>query len=112
MTGLVPLTSEIPGKLVGAALGNDKMVIGWFRDAGCEPPDWPLQPVISGHTVAVIVPGSASEWKVDFYDTKTGTDIISSTTTIRQGNSVFILLPDFTDDILLKCTLAEYSGYE
>lgn len=102
MTGFAPLTSKAAGKIVGAALGNEKMVIGWFRDAGCEPPDWSLQPVISGHTVAVVIPGSASEWKIDFYDTKTGTDIISSTTTIRQEESVFILLPDFTDDIAFK----------
>jgi hypothetical protein len=102
--GFQPLTVNLPAgtKVWGAALGNDKMVIGWFRDAGCEPPDWPLQPAIAGQTVAVIVPGSSAEWKVDFYSTSTGTDIVSSSTTLRQGDKVFVLLPIFTDDIAFK----------
>jgi len=102
--GFQPLTVKFPTgtKVWGAAAGNEKMVIGWFRDAGCEPPDWPLQPVISGQTVNVIVPGSASEWQIEFYDTGTGTDIIRSTTTIRQGDALIILLPDFTDDVAFK----------
>ncbi len=83
-------------------VGNENMAIGWFRDAGCEPPDWTLQPAISGQTISVAVPGSASEWKIDFYDTGTGIDIISSMETIRQGDSVIILLPVFTDDIAFK----------
>jgi hypothetical protein len=102
MTGFVPLTSNPSGKIVGAALGNETMVIGWFRDAGCEPPDWPLQPLISGQSVIVIVPGSAQEWIVDFYDTQTGTDVISSATVTRQGDRITITLPDFTDDIAFK----------
>lgn len=99
-----PLTVHLPAgtKIWGAAVGNEKMVIGWFRDVGCEPPKWPLQPVISGQTVSITVPGSASEWKIDFYDTKTGTDITSSMTTIRQGDSLIVLLPDFIDDIAFK----------
>jgi hypothetical protein len=102
--GFQPLPVNFPAgtKVWGAAVGNEKMVIGWFRDADCEPPNWPLQPVISGQTVSITVPGSASEWKVDFYDTKTGTDITNSMTTIRQGDSLIILLPDFTDDIAFK----------
>ncbi len=102
--GFQPLTVDLPAvtQVWGAAVGNEKMVIGWFRDAGCEPPNWPLQPVISGHIVAVTVPGSASEWKVDFYDTKTGITITSSTTTIRQGDKIMVLLPDLTDDIAFK----------
>ncbi|MGB8981088.1 MAG: hypothetical protein WCC12_04365 [Anaerolineales bacterium] len=102
--GFAPLPVMFPAgtKVWGAAVGNEKAVIGWFRDANCEPPNWPVQPVISGQTVTITVPGSASEWKIDFYDTKTGTDIISSTITTRQGDNVIILLPDFTDDIAFK----------
>jgi len=97
-----PLEATYPGKITGAVLGNEKMVIGWFRDAGCEPPNWPLQPVISGQSVVVTVPGSALEWRIDFYDTKTGTALISSSTAIRQGDVITISLPDFTDDIAFK----------
>lgn len=102
--GFKPLPVGFPAgtKVWGAAVGNEKSVIGWFRDVDCEPPDWPLQPVISGQTVTIAVPGSASEWQIDFYDTKTGTDLLSSTITTRQGDKIFILLPEFKDDIAFK----------
>jgi hypothetical protein len=100
--GFKPLEATFQAKITGAALGNETMVIGWFRDAGCEPPDWPLQDVISGQTVTVTVPGSAPEWTVDFYDTKTGSDVISSATVTRQGDRITITLPDFTDDVAFK----------
>jgi hypothetical protein len=77
-------------------------VLGWFRDAKCEPPDWDLQPVISKQNVTLTVPGISAEWKVDFYNTKTGTDIIQSITATRKGNAITISLPDFIDDIAFK----------
>jgi hypothetical protein len=97
-----PLVIQVGSKVKGAAVGNDKFVIGWFRDAGCEPPDWRLQPVISGQTVRLTVPGSTPNWKIDFYDTKTGTDITSSTTVIRKGSQITVSLPDFKNDIAFK----------
>lgn len=102
--GFRPLDVKLPSgtRVEGAILGNDRMMIGWFRDADCEPPDWRLQQAISGQTVTVAAPGSASEWRVDFYDTRTGTDMVSSATTVRQGDDVIILLPVFTDDIAFK----------
>jgi hypothetical protein len=39
---------------------------------------------------------------VDFYRTQTGTDVISSTTVTRQGNTLILALPDFSDDIAFK----------
>jgi hypothetical protein len=100
-SGFSPLKTQTSPKITGAALGNDKMVIGWFRDAGSEPPDWTLQPVISGESLKITVPGSTPDWQVDFYDTKTGL-IISSTAAARQGNTITISLPDFTDDMAFK----------
>ena len=100
--GFKPLTSQSSGSVFGGVLGNEKMVIGWYRDAGCEPPDWKLQPVITKQTVNITVPGSASQWKVDFYNTKTGTDIISSDTVSRSGDTIAVSLPDFSDDIAFK----------
>jgi hypothetical protein len=97
-----PLTSQSSGTIFGAVVGNEKMGIGWFRDAKCEPPDWNLQPVISNQTVTINVAGSAANWQVDFYDTKTGIDIISSAIVTRKGNNIIITLPDFTDDIAFK----------
>jgi hypothetical protein len=100
--GFEPLPAQHGGGITGATLGNEEMVIGWFRDAGCEPPDWPLKPVISGQKVTLTVPGAASEWQVDFYNTQTGVDILSSALITRQGDMISVLLPDFTDDIAFK----------
>jgi hypothetical protein len=102
MTGFQPIAARASGKIFGAALGNEEMIIGWYRDASCEPPDWDMQPVVSKQTVTLTVSGMAPEWQVDFYSTKTGTDIISSTTVNRMGNTITITLPDFADDIAFK----------
>jgi hypothetical protein len=100
-TGFQPLTSQASEKIRGAAVGSEQTVIGWFRDKGCEPPHWPLQPVLSGQKVSVRVPGSALEWKIDFYSTVTG-ELTNSTTVAQSGDQVIIPLPDFTDDIAFK----------
>jgi hypothetical protein len=97
-----PVTSTSSSGVWGAAVGNEKTVLGWFRDAACEPPDWPLQPAISGQTITLSVPGSAAAWKVDYYDTKTGTDVIASAKATRHGRGITLTLPDFTDDIAFK----------
>jgi hypothetical protein len=103
-SGFRLLPVGFPGgtKIWGAAIGNETTVVGWFRDANCEPPDWKLQPVISGQTVTLTLPGSASGWRVDFYTTKTGIDIIGSIKAVRNGNTITVTLPDFTDDIAFK----------
>jgi hypothetical protein len=105
--GFKPVPASLSPKVVGAALGHATAVIGWVRDAGCEPPDWKTQAVISKQTVALTVPGSAAKWKVDFYRTQTGTDVISSTTVTRRDNLISLALPDFTDDIAFKMAALE-----
>jgi hypothetical protein len=102
MTGFKPIAANASGRVFGAALGNEKMIIGWYRDSSCEPPNWNLQPVVSKQSVTLIVPGTATNWQVDFYDTKTGTDMIGSAAVARQGSTITITLPDFTDDIAFK----------
>jgi hypothetical protein len=52
--------------------------------------------------VPVTVPGTVASWRVDFYDTKTGTTVISSASVTRAGGAVTIPLPDFQDDIAFK----------
>jgi hypothetical protein len=101
-SGFQPLTSTSSSGVWGAAVGNEEMVLGWFRDAKSEPPNWNLQPVISKQTVTITVPGSAANWQVDFYDTKTGTNLISSAAVTRKGRNITIALPDFQDDIAFK----------
>jgi hypothetical protein len=103
-TGFKPLTVQYPGgtKIWGASVGNENMVLGWFRDAGSEPPNWNLLPNIHGQTVTILIPGSSKNWQVDFYDTKTGYALSGSVLLTRQGNDVTVALPDFTDDIAFK----------
>jgi hypothetical protein len=97
-----PLKSTFTSGIWGAAVGNESTVLGWFRDATCEPPNWNRKPVLSGQTVTITVPGSVGNWRIDFYDTQTGTKIVSSAKATRKGNTVSIMLPDFTDDIAIK----------
>jgi len=102
LSGVKPIDEQHTPKITGAAIGNDTIVIGWFRDAGAEPPAWPLQPVISKQTVTLTVAGTAPKWQVDFYNTQTGTDILGSASVERKGNNLTVNLPDFKDDIAFK----------
>ncbi len=101
-SGFGPLTSTSTSGVWGAAVGNEKSVLGWYRDATSEPPGWPMKPIVSKQTVTITVPGTVSGWRVDFYDTKTGTTILSSTSVTRKGDAITVPLPDFHDDIAFK----------
>jgi len=101
-SGFKPLVAISSPGVWGGAIGNEKTILGWYRDAGSEPPDWPLKDSISGETVLLEVPGAIADWQIDFYDTKSGTDVIGSDTFSVQGGKVTITLPDFTDDIAFK----------
>jgi hypothetical protein len=101
-SGFQPLAASNSSGIWGAAVGSEKMVLGWYRDATSEPPNWSMLPAVSKKTVTVTVPGTAAAWQVDFYDTKTGTKIISSARITRTGNTVVVPLPDFQDDIAFK----------
>lgn len=103
-SGFQPLKSASTSGIWGAVVGNEKFILGWYRDASSEPPNWPLQPVVSKQTVALTVPGSASSWKVDFYNPKDGTTVLSSASISRTGSSLSVPLPDFQDDIAFKLT--------
>jgi len=101
-TGYKPIKSTSSSGVWGAALGSENSAIGWFRDAACEPPNWDLQPILSGQTVTLTVPGSNPSWRVDFFDTRTGTTLLASSTVARTGQTLLIQLPDFQDAIAFK----------
>jgi hypothetical protein len=103
-SGFKPLTSISSPGIWGAAVGNEKIALAWYRDATSEPPDWTMQPLVSKQIVTIAVPGTTAIWQVDFYDTKTGTKIISSASATRKGNTITVPLPDFQDDIAFKLT--------
>jgi len=109
-SGFAPLTSTSSPAVWGAAVGNESMVLGWFRDATSEPPDWNIQTIPAGKTVKITIPGTAANWQVDFYDTSTGTTILSSTSVTRQGNTVTVTLPEFQDDIAFKMMAGEVTA--
>ncbi len=108
-TDFKPVVAHFPvgSKVWGAAVGNDTRVIGWFRDAGSEPPNWKLQPKLTGQTITLDIPGEIKTWQVDFYDTKTGYPLPGSTLVNRLGKTVTVSLPDFTDDIAFKMNARE-----
>ncbi len=107
-SGFQPLTATSSAGVWGAAVGNQKLVLGWFRDAGCEPPDWKIKEKISGQTITILLPENAgANWKVDFYDTKTGKDPLASTTVTQKGGAIRVMLPDFQDDIAFKAYAGE-----
>ena len=108
-TGFKPVTAQSSARVFGAAVGNESLVLGWYRDAACEPPDWNTQPVVSKQIVILTVPGKAADWQVDFYNATTGTDIVSSAQVSRKpapglsgGGTLSLTLPDFSDDIAFK----------
>ncbi|OQB20534.1 MAG: Sugar-binding cellulase-like protein [Firmicutes bacterium ADurb.Bin182] len=101
-SGFKPLTSGMTKGVWGAAAGNESSFIGWFRDSGCEPPDYKLNPVISGQSVIIIVPGDAAAWQVRFYSTKDGTTELGVLDVERKGDKLTIPLPDFSGDIAFK----------
>jgi hypothetical protein len=101
-SGFKPLASTPSSAAWGAAIGNEDSVIGWYRDASCEPPAWDLKPLISKQTVSLAIPGPGGTWQVDFYDAKTGVDVIGSTIVVQEDDQVTIELPDFTDDIVFR----------
>ena len=102
MAGMQPVVARTSSQLFGATLGNEHMLIGWFRDATCEPPDWNMKPVISGEDVTLTVPGSATRWQVEFYDAKTGDPNGASAQVFAQDGALVIPLSDFSDGIAFK----------
>ncbi len=102
--GYKPLTVSTSANIWGAAVGNESSLIGWFRDAACEPPDWNLKNSLTGQQVTLTVPGTAAAWQVDFYSTQDGTTKLGSATETRQDQTITILLPDFKDDIAFKAS--------
>ncbi len=96
--GMKPVKASSSPEIWGAMVGNEEMMIGWYRDAGSEPPEWPIRPVIAGAVVTVDAPGTSANWTVSFYDPKSGKQTGSAP--LSQADGRFdIRLPDFTDDI-------------
>jgi hypothetical protein len=97
-TGFEPVPCELPAGLKGAVIGNDKVRLGWFRDARCVPPDWPMKPVTK-QSVTVDAPGEA--WQVEFVDVVTGKSAGESRVAVR-GRRLRIAVPEFQGSIAVR----------
>ena len=98
--GFGPIPATASDSVIGAALGNERLVLGWFRDAQCAAPDWPIRPV-EGEVVVLGARGSASEWQVQFHDTGSG-DVVGRRTVRGKGSEVSVPLPAFEGSVAFK----------
>jgi len=103
-TAFKPLTAVSTDGVWGAVVGSERSIIGWYRDAQCEAPDWNLQPLVTKQSITLTLPGNSPSWKIDFYSTRDGSTILSSISVNSSGNKLIIPLPDFKDAIAIKMT--------
>ncbi|MFQ5810537.1 MAG: hypothetical protein ACE5JM_13050, partial [Armatimonadota bacterium] len=108
--GVRPVAATAGDSVSGAALGNEGVVLGWFRDAECVPPDWPVGRV-EGEVVALSMRGSAPEWQVQFHDTSSG-DVVARRTVRGKGSEVSVPLPAFEESIAFKMLAGSSPGQE
>lgn len=93
---LKPADVMLSKNLKGAALASNKLIIGWFRDAQCNPPDWPVRRVSAE---AVTLPKTGGKrWTVQFYDTLAGNPI-GEAVTVDRLDALVIALPEFSESI-------------
>jgi hypothetical protein len=99
-TGFKPVTVGESADLKGAALGNERMIIGWFRDADCAAPDWPVRHT-ENRTIKLAVPGAAPNWSTEFCETGSG-EASGRLACRRRDREVVISLPSFEGSIAFK----------
>jgi hypothetical protein len=94
-----PVDLKLSGELIGAAVGDDDMVLAWVRDSHCILPDWPVRPV-AGETITLSLPGQHQNWRLKFYDGVTGR--LSETSFIdRKDSELRVALPSFQDSLAI-----------
>jgi hypothetical protein len=93
-----PVPCDLPATLKGALIGNATTRLGWFRDAKCCPPDWPVKP-LAGQPVTLIAPGNS--WQVEFIDPATGKSLGESRMSVVDQR-LRIALVEFQGSIALK----------
>lgn len=103
--GFRPLEATISPGLKGAAIGNERCVLGWFRDASCTPPEWAVRPV-RGASVSIETAGKAQGWRVEFHETTLGHPLSAAAVSAREGK-VTVALPPFEGSIAIKMRAEE-----
>ena len=102
-TGFGPVPCALSDGLKGAMIGNDQARLGWFRDARCIPPEWPMKSA-SRQTVTVDTPGDF--WQVEFFDPVTGKSAGESRLAVRDRR-LRIVLPEFQGSIAVRMKRVE-----
>jgi len=97
-TGFVPVACDLPVGLKGAVIGNDHLRLGWFRDARCAPPAWPIAPLANQE---VALPAVGKSWQVEFFEPATGQSI-GKTAVAPHEQRLRIMLPAFNGSIAMK----------
>ena len=95
---LKPADVMLSKNLKGAALASNKLIVGWFRDAQCTPPDWPVRR-LSGESIT-LSKADGKRWTVQFYDTLTGKPMGEVVPVDRLGGLV-VALPEFSESVAL-----------
>jgi hypothetical protein len=99
-SGLAPvecaMSPGIRGAMLGSAAegpGKGKTILGWFRDARCVAPQWPVDPT-NGQWV--VMPARDGLWSVEAVDPESGKPVERKDATARAGK--------------LRLDLAEFRG--
>jgi hypothetical protein len=99
-TGFETVACDLPAGVKGAVIGNGNVRLGWFRDARCGPPDWPMKR-LSDQQVKVGAPGKS--WLVEFFDPVTGKPTGKSRIAPRDQR-LRITLPAFQGSVAVRLT--------
>jgi hypothetical protein len=95
---LKPVDVMLSKNLKGAALASNKLIVGWFRDARCGPPDWPVRRLSSE---SVTLPKAVGKrWTVQLYDTLTGKPM-GAVMPVDRRDGLVIVLPEFSESVAL-----------
>ena len=97
-TNFAPVPCEFSPGVKGAVVGNQRLRLAWFRDANCEPPDWPVAP-LSGQYVTMDAPGGS--WLAEFFDPITGKSTGKTRISVQDGR-LRIELGEFQDSIEIR----------
>ena len=95
---LKPVDVILSKNLEGAALGSNKLILGWFRDGHCSPPAWPVRR-LSAESVTLPKAGG-KRWTVQFCDTLTGKPM-GEGAPVDWLDGLVIALPEFSESVAL-----------
>jgi hypothetical protein len=84
--------------LKGAALASNKLIVGWFRDAHCSPPDWAVRR-LSAESIT-LPKADGKRWRVQFYDIRTGKPM-GAVILVDRLDGLVIALPEFSESVAL-----------